>query len=192
MQKLSSVGTSHWHSWSRCAIGAYSCIAHTPRALYFGQCPLPSRAAKYESRIATWPAQPISSHASAVCRDTRVSVHQGRRVRIEAIGSMADGGRTAELDLAQGQRQRHGHERDQHQNPKHVHVGEERRLGLHLLPDPLDRLLLRLEQRVALRYEVVRHPMERVLILHARRNHALDQPTLMELLAMRQHVGGER
>jgi AefR-like transcriptional repressor, C-terminal domain len=34
--------------------------------------------------------------------------------------------------------------------------------------------------------------LERVLILQARGGHGLDEPALMELLAMRQHVGGER
>jgi hypothetical protein len=47
----------------------------------------------------------------------------------------------------------------------------------------LDRLLLRLEQRVALRHEIIRHPVKRVLILDARREHAFDEPALMELLA---------
>ena len=41
-----------------------------------------------------------------------------------------------QLDLPQRQRQRHGRERDQHQHPEGVHVGEERRLCLHLLSDP--------------------------------------------------------
>src|SRR5262245_65761125 len=98
-------------------------------------------------------------------------------------GGHGDG--TTELDLAQGQRERHGGERDQHQHPEGVHVGEERRLCLYLLSDPLDRLLLRLEQRAALRHEIVRHPVNRVLVLHARREHAFDQPALMELLSMR-------
>src|SRR6516225_11599585 len=96
------------------------------------------------------------------------------------FGSVAHGDRTTELDLAQGQRERHGCERDQHQHPEGVHVRKERRLCLYLLSDPLDRLLLRLEQRVALRYEIIRHPVKRVLILHARREHALDEPALME------------
>src|SRR5262245_39035326 len=106
--------------------------------------------------------------------------------------SRGDWGRTAELDFAQGQRERHGGERDQHQDPEHVHVGEERRLRLHLLPDPLDGLLLCGDQRAALTEEVVRQLMQRVLILDARRDQRVDKPALMELLAMRQHVGGER
>jgi hypothetical protein len=57
---------------------------------------------------------------------------------------MANMNGTAELDLAQGQRKRNHGERGQHQHPEGVHVGEERRLGLHLLSDPLGRVLLRL------------------------------------------------
>jgi hypothetical protein len=61
-------------------------------------------------------------------------------------------------------------------------------LCLHLLSDPLDRLLLCLENRVALGHEIVGHLVKRVLILGARRQHAFDEPVLVELLAMRQHV----
>jgi hypothetical protein len=68
---------------------------------------------------------------------------------------MADMDGTAELDLAQAQRERDVGERDQHQHPEGIHVGQERGLCLHLLPDPLDRLLLRLEQRVTLGHEIV-------------------------------------
>ena len=51
-----------------------------------------------------------------------------------------------ELDFAQGQRQRHGGERDQRQQPKRVHIAEVRGLRLQLLSDPLDGLLMRLHQ----------------------------------------------
>ena len=57
---------------------------------------------------------------------------------------MTRGGGAAEFDVAQGQRQWDRRERDQHQDPECVHVGKERGLGLHLLTDPLHRLLLRL------------------------------------------------
>src|SRR5215471_18560917 len=95
--------------------------------------------------------------------------------------SMADMNGTTELDLAQRQRERHSGKRDQHQYPEGIHVGQERGLCLHLLPDPLNGLLLRLEQRVALGHEIVRHLVKRVLILDARRERAFDEPALMEL-----------
>jgi hypothetical protein len=50
----------------------------------------------------------------------------------------------AELDLPQGQCQRHGRERDQHQHQKGVHIAEVRGLRLYLLSNPLNRLLLSL------------------------------------------------
>jgi hypothetical protein len=84
---------------------------------------------------------------------------------------MADMNGTAELDLTQGQRKGNHGEGDQHQHPEGVHVGEERRLGLHLLSDPVGHLLLRLEQRVALRHEIIRHAVKRVLILDGCRLH---------------------
>jgi hypothetical protein len=39
--------------------------------------------------------------------------------------SMAHVDRTAELDFAQGKRERHGRKRDQHQDPERVHVRKE-------------------------------------------------------------------
>jgi hypothetical protein len=66
---------------------------------------------------------------------------------------MADIDGIAELELAQAQREQDGGERDPRQHPEGVHVGQER--GLRLLPDPLDCLLLRLEQRVALGHEAI-------------------------------------
>src|SRR5216684_3671618 len=77
----------------------------------------------------------------------------GSFVRLEAEKkamrsiSMAHVDRTAELDLAQGKRERHGRKRDQHQDPERVHVSKERRLRLHLLSDPLNGLIMRLHQR---------------------------------------------
>jgi|GEM_PF-1307197 len=52
----------------------------------------------------------------------------------------------AKLHLAQGQSDRRYGGGDQHQRPKHIDVGEERRLRLHLLGDPGKSLLLRLRQ----------------------------------------------
>ena len=40
-------------------------------------------------------------------------------------------------------------------------------------------------------HEIIRHPVKRVLILDARREHAFDEPVLVELRAMRQHVGDD-
>src|SRR5258708_39272107 len=72
---------------------------------------------------------------------------------------------TAELDLAQGQRERHGGKRDQHQHPERIHVAQERRLGLHLRADPLDGLVMGLPHRASIACEGVRHVLQRVLIL---------------------------
>jgi hypothetical protein len=65
------------------------------------------------------------------------------------------------------------------------------RLDLHLLSDPLDGLVMCLRQRASIRCEVVRDVLQRVLILWTRRDHLLDQPALMELLSMRQDIGGD-
>ena len=51
--------------------------------------------------------------------------------------------RAAELDVPQHQRERHGGQRDQHQHPEGVHVTQERGLGLDLLADPLNGLIMR-------------------------------------------------
>ena len=104
---------------------------------------------------------------------------------------MADVHSTAELDLAQRQRERHGGKRDQHQDPECIHVGQEGRLDLHLLSDPLDGLVMCLRQRASIRCEVVRDVLQRVLILWTRRDHLLDQPALVELLSMRQDIGDD-
>jgi len=63
---------------------------------------------------------------------------------------------------------------------------------LHLLSDPLNSLLMRLDQRATLGNEIVRHLVQRILILHARRDRLADKHALMELLAVPQHIGGER
>src|ERR1700733_4468171 len=83
---------------------------------------------------------------------------------------------TAELDLAERKRERHGGKRDQHQHPERIHVAQERRLSLDLLPDPLDGLIMRLRQRTAVGSEVAGDLLQRVLILRARREHLLDEP----------------
>ena len=61
--------------------------------------------------------------------------------------SMPHVDRSAERDLAQRQCQWHGGLRDRLRHPKGVHVGGKRCLRLHLLSDPLIRLLVRLDQR---------------------------------------------
>jgi hypothetical protein len=98
----------------------------------------------------------------------------------------------AQLTLAHGQRQRHGQERDQHQHPKHVHIAEIRRRRLHLLPDPLNGLVKGLPQRAPLGDEIVRHLVQCILISDGRRGGLADQHVLMELLAVPQHIVGER
>ena len=104
---------------------------------------------------------------------------------------MAGVDRTAQFDFAQGQRERHRCKRDQREHPERIHIGEERRLCLHLRSDPLDGLIVRLRQRAALGGKEARDLLQRILILRARRNHLLDKPALVKLLAMRQHVGDD-
>jgi hypothetical protein len=69
--------------------------------------------------------------------------------------------------VAQDQRERHRRDRDQHQRPEHVDIGQERGLDLHLLPDPGEGLLLSVGCRAAMGYEVVRRPLQRLLVLDA-------------------------
>ena len=57
--------------------------------------------------------------------------------------------RTAQFHITQGQRERHGCKRNQREHPERIHIGEERRLCLHLRSDPLDGLIVRLRQRAA-------------------------------------------
>src|ERR1700737_4913267 len=52
-------------------------------------------------------------------------------------------------------------------HPESIHVGEIRRLRLHLRPDPLDRLIMRLRQRAAMGGEEIRDLLQRILILRA-------------------------
>jgi DHA2 family multidrug resistance protein len=81
----------------------------------------------------------------------------GRLVaKVQPKSSMRHAG-SAEYDFAQGKRERHGRERDQHQDPEDVHVGQERRLHLYLLSDPLDGLLPCLEKRTSVVHEIARH-----------------------------------
>ena len=61
-------------------------------------------------------------------------------------------------------------------------------LRLNLLADPTDGLLLRLGKQTALREKILRRLMQRVLIPGARRNRVLDEPALVELLAVLEHV----
>ena len=60
------------------------------------------------------------------------------------MASMGFRGGARQPHIAQDKRERHDRERDQHHDPEGVHIGQERRLGLHLLSDPGDGLLLRL------------------------------------------------
>src|SRR6266404_8046068 len=57
-------------------------------------------------------------------------------LRSTKSASMAGGRTAAQLDLAQAQRERNRRQRNQRQHPEGVHVGQERRLQLHLLSDP--------------------------------------------------------
>lgn len=98
----------------------------------------------------------------------------------------------AQLYAAQSEGERHGHKGNQHQHPEAVHIGQVRRLCLHLLPYPGNRPLLRVEERAAMRNEIVRHLLQRILVLNARGSRMLDEPALVKLFAMRHHVGDER
>src|SRR5262249_47266196 len=98
----------------------------------------------------------------------------------------------AELYVAQRERKRYCGQRDQHKHPKDVDISEQGGLCLHLLADPVQRLLLRLEERASLLHEILRYLVQRVLILRAGRHGVLNEPALVELLAVRQRVGGDR
>src|SRR2546430_813234 len=106
--------------------------------------------------------------------------------------STAREGRASKRHPAQAKCKRHDRKRHQHQYPESIHVGEERRLHLYLLPDPGKGLLLCLGKRATGGGEVIGHMLEGVLILDARRNRILSKPALMELLAMRQDVRHKR
>ncbi len=67
-------------------------------------------------------------------------------------------GGAAELHLAQRQRERRGPERDQHQDPEDIRIGQERRLEHDLLADPGDGLVLRLSERAAMGDEIAASP----------------------------------
>src|SRR5215469_17695423 len=95
---------------------------------------------------------------------------------------MRQGCGSAELDLAQDERERHDDERDQGQDPEYVHISEVARLRLHLLADPGEGLLLGLRKRAAMRREVIHQLLQRALILAGRWVRELDQPALMKLL----------
>ncbi len=64
-----------------------------------------------------------------------------RQAASDVISSMARPGGTAQLDLPQGQCQRHGCERNQRQEPEGVHIAQKRGLRLQLLTNPLDCLV---------------------------------------------------
>ena len=112
---------------------------------------------------------------------------------IAISSSVRDRGAAAELDLAQGQRERHGREREQHQDPEDVRY----RPGTPPAPAPAGRSRRKpaaapaaSELPCATKYCVTCCSVS--WYCDARRNHMLDQPALMELLAVSQHVGGER
>ena len=93
------------------------------------------------------------------------------------------------LDLVQGKREGHGRKRNKRQDPEGVHIGEERGLRPQLLSDPVEGLLMRLGEGAALGGKIARRALHRILVLNARGDRMLDQPALMELLAMGKHVG---
>lgn len=66
----------------------------------------------------------------------------------------------------------HGREPDQRQHKKGVHIAHVGGL--------LDRLLFGFPERTAVRDETVRHPMQRILILHARWDRLTDEAALMK------------
>src|SRR5437899_7686042 len=61
--------------------------------------------------------------------------------KLPKLLSMRHARGAAQLDLAQGERERNRRKRDQHQDPKGVHVSQEGGLQLDLLSDPDDGLL---------------------------------------------------
>jgi hypothetical protein len=81
---------------------------------------------------------------------------------------MADMDGATELDLAQRQRERYRRKRNRHEHPERIYIVPQRGLWLHLLSDPLDRLVVGLAQRAAMVGEEIGDLLQRVLILRAR------------------------
>jgi hypothetical protein len=82
--------------------------------------------------------------------------------------SVCDRSRSAELYLAQGERERNRCDGDENQRPEHIDVGEQGYLRLHLLSDPVGGLLVRLGQRTAMGHEIIRRLFQRGLELDGR------------------------
>ena len=98
----------------------------------------------------------------------------------------------AKLYLAEDERERNGRKRDHRQGPEHVNVSEECRLRLQLLSDPGKGLLLGLCERAAVSRKIIHEVLERFLVLRRRRIGEFNEAALVELLAMREYIIGER
>jgi hypothetical protein len=53
---------------------------------------------------------------------------------------------SAQFDVTQSERERHGRKRGRREPKEYIHVAQERSLCLHLRADPLDGLVVRLGQ----------------------------------------------
>src|ERR1700745_2491973 len=133
---------------------------------------MPATASASPSNAGPW----ARTSASCACRATaRYSGSSLRLDRSSWVTSMAHRSRAAKLHLAEKNGQRHGRKRDQHEDPEGIHIREEGGLRLQLLANPADCLLVRLGQRAAMPGEIARYLLQRVLVLHARRERMLDQ-----------------
>src|SRR5262249_40540749 len=118
-----------------------------------------------------------------ICADRRAESLVKRGLPTAVSTSMADRREATQFDPGHGKGKRYGGERDQHEHPEGVHIGEERCLRLDLLTDPINGPLMRLGKGVAVRGEIARHVLQRVLVLDAGGDCMLGKPALMELLA---------
>ena len=96
------------------------------------------------------------------------------------------------IDPAQQKQGERGHQGGKKRTrPKHVDVGEQRRLALHEPTHPSDGVMLRGRLRIALRQEELGDTADGGLIVERGRSQLLDQPHMVELSALRHHRVGE-
>src|SRR5690606_38594918 len=97
----------------------------------------------------------------------------------------------AKRGIPQHKRQGNDRKRHQHEHPEGVDVSEECCLCLDLISDPGYHLALRFLRRAAAADEVAHDLLNGVLKGDVRRHHVLDEPAVVELLAMRHDVCSE-
>src|SRR4051794_13091171 len=102
---------------------------------------------------------------SMVHEGTGFKTYRGSKCKATHCRSVAHRSRPAQLHLAQGECERHGCKRNQHQDPERVQISQKGRLRLQLLSNPRDGLLLCLGERAAVGGEIVYRLLQCVLIL---------------------------